>query len=216
LCFFIFGLYRKNKSKDFDFEIFSFVLFIVVSVFFLLLGFFSEMSYFLVISCLDGDFFVTKFIILAKMFILSVFGVYMLVFYFIKDEGYSYFEFCLLILCSILGTFLLLMSNNLMCIYLSLELQSFVLYILPIISVISGNWFKEASFKYFVFGVIGSSLILLGISFIYGFCGTLKLHQLIKFLDFNAILNIEFRFLIGFLFVFLGIFLKLGAAPFHY
>jgi len=103
-----------------------------------------------------------------------------------------------------------------MFIYISLELQSLVLYVLPIISFASGNWFKEASFKYFIFGVIASSLTLLGVSFIYGFCGTLKLPQLAIFFDFDKILNLELRFLIGVLFVFLGILLKLGVVPFHF
>jgi NADH-quinone oxidoreductase subunit N len=56
----------------------------------------------------------------------------------------------------------------------------------------------------------------LGVSFIYGFCGTLKLPQLAIFFDFDKILNLELRFLIGVLFVFLGILLKLGVVPFHF
>lgn len=101
-------------------------------------------------------------------------------------------------------------------IYVGIELQSLILYILPIIPLVSGNWFKEASFRYFVFGVIASSLILLGVSFVYGFCGTLKLYELASFFNFDKIFNLEFRFLIGIYFIFLGILFKLGIVPFHF
>jgi len=216
VIFFIFGIIRRNKSKDFDLEVFKISSFIIIAVFYLLFSFYSEMDYSLIIECLDGDFYVSKFINLMKMFILCVFGIFILFFYFVKDEGFPYFEFVLLTFISILGGFILLMANNLMIIYVSLELQSLVLYVLPIISFVSGNWFKEAAFKYFIFGVIASSLILLGISFVYGFCGALNLHQLAHFFDFDKILNLEFRFLIGILFFLIGILFKLGVVPFHF
>jgi len=63
----------------------------------------------------------------------------LLFFFFVKDAGYPYFEFVLLTFMSVLGGFFLLMANNLMFIYISLELQSLVLYVLPIISFASGN-----------------------------------------------------------------------------
>lgn len=57
---------------------------------------------------------------------------------------------------------------------------------------------------------------MLGVSFVYGFCGTLKIYQLASFFAFDKFLNLEFRFLIGILFIFLGILFKLGIVPFHF
>jgi NADH-quinone oxidoreductase subunit N len=159
---------------------------------------------------------VTKFIILAKIFVLSVFGVFVLIHFFVKDAACPYFEFTLLTLLSVLGGFFLLMIYDLIGLYLSLELQSLVLYVLPIVLCISGNFPREASFKYFVFGSIASSLILLGISFIYGFCGFTRFNDLIEFFNFDSIFETEFRFLVGVLFVFLGVLFKIGIVPFHY
>lgn len=216
LLFFIFGILRKNKSKDFDLEVLIFALFIIIIMLYFAFSFYSKIDYLLIIGCLDGDFYISKFIILIKIFILFIFGIFILVFFFVKDIGYPYFESILLIFLSIFGSFILLISNNLMMIYVGIELQSLILYILPIIPLVSGNWFKEASFRYFVFGVIASSLILLGVSFVYGFCGTLKLYELASFFNFDKIFNLEFRFLIGIYFIFLGILFKLGIVPFHF
>jgi NADH-quinone oxidoreductase subunit N len=211
--FFIFFILKKEKN---DLDIFIFALFIIVSVFYLLLAFFLKMDYTLVIKCLDGNFCVNKFIILIKMFILLVFSIFIIISFFVKDKSFPFFEFILLTFFSILGSFLLIMANNLMFVYLGLELQSLVLYILPIMPLFLNNRTSEASFKYFIFGTIASSLILLGISFIYGFCGTLNFFQLLVFFDFDKILDIEFRFLVGVLFVILGVLLKIGVVPFHF
>jgi len=215
LVFFVFGIVRKNKSSNFDLEVFNFAIFIIGAIFFLLQSFYADMVSFVTIGCFNC-FVLTKFIILAKIFVLSVFGVFILIHFFVKDASCPYFEFVLLTLLSVLGGFFLLMVYDLMVLYLSLELQSLVLYVLPIVLCISGNFPREASFKYFIFGSIASSFILLGISFIYGFCGFTSFRELETFFKFDSIFGIEFRFLIGILFVFLGILFKMGIVPFHY
>src|SRR5580700_6035542 len=81
LAFFIFGIIRKNKSENFDVEVLSFALFIIIVVFSFLLSFYLKMDFALVIECLDGDLYVSKFINLLKMFILCVFGVFIIIFF---------------------------------------------------------------------------------------------------------------------------------------
>ncbi len=65
-------------------------------------------------------------------------------------------------------------ANNLISLYLSLEMQSLALYVLAAFrrdSVFSA----EAGLKYFVLGALSSGLLLYGCSLVYGFTGTTEL-----------------------------------------
>ena len=98
LAFFIFGIIRKNKSENFDVEVLSFALFIIMVVFSFLLSFYLKMDFALVIECLDGDLYVSKFINLLKMFILCVFGVFIIIFFLLKMLGILILNlYCLLL-----------------------------------------------------------------------------------------------------------------------
>ena len=65
----------------------------------------------------------------------------------------------------------LISSNNLMAMYLGIELQSLSLYVL---ATIQRNSIKsaESGIKYFVLGALSSGLFLYGCSLIYGFTGS--------------------------------------------
>ena len=81
------------------------------------------------------------------------------------------FEYMILILCSTLGMFVMVSTNNLIGLYLGIELQSLSLYVL---SSIDRNSLKssESGVKYFVLGALSSGLFLYGCSLIYGFTGS--------------------------------------------
>jgi len=91
-------------------------------------------------------------------------------------------EFIALIFIATTGSMLLISSNDLLPFYLSLELQSLSLYILACIKRDSGKS-SEAGIKYFILGSVSSGILLLGISFVYGFTGTTNFETLFSLIE---------------------------------
>jgi NADH-ubiquinone oxidoreductase chain 2 len=135
---------------------------------------------------------------------------------YIIDKNLNYFklevkEYSLLLLYTVLGGSLLMSSQNLISLYLSLELQSFTLYILSTSQIRS---FKGTSggLKYFLLGGLSSGFILLGCSLLYAYTGTLNLEHIFMFYS-NNLSNyfIDSCLLI----LFAGLLFKIAAVPFH-
>ena len=72
---------------------------------------------------------------------------------YIKNSSINQFEYPILVLTSILGMFVMVSSNNLMGLYLGIELQSLSLYVLASINRDSIKS-TEAGVKYFVLGAL--------------------------------------------------------------
>ncbi len=119
------------------------------------------------------------------------------------------FEYMILILSSTLGMFVMVSANNLIGLYLGIELQSLSLYVL---SSIDRNSLKssESGVKYFVLGALSSGLFLYGCSLIYGFTGSTN------YLIINENFSVNNLGLIfGLVFVIVGLAFKISAVPFH-
>lgn len=117
----------------------------------------------------------------------------------------------LIMLCS-LGVMLMLSSNDLLLIYLGIELQALGMYALASYERESA-YSVESGLKYFVLGAVGSGILLIGSSIIYSELGTIKLNEigmLYSSLDLDGIL-----LKMGIMCVIVGILFKLGSAPFH-
>ena len=137
--------------------------------------------------------------------------------YIIQQKIFS-FEINILILISLLGLMLLTSSYNLITLYLAIELQSLSFYILTA-SKKKSSLAVEAALKYFILGSIASSFILFGSSLIYGICNTLNfgnIYLILSNIFFLENINLIIGILNGFLFILVGIFFKIGAAPFHF
>jgi NADH:ubiquinone oxidoreductase subunit 2 (subunit N) len=120
-------------------------------------------------------------------------------------------EFNLLLLFTVLGASLLISSNNLISLYLSLELQSFSLYILSS-SQIKSFWATSGGLKYFLLGGLSSGFILLGSSLLYGYTGALNFDDIFAiYSDGSTNYFIDPCLLI----LFAGLLFKISAAPFH-
>nr|YP_010726701.1 NADH dehydrogenase subunit 2 [Cystoclonium purpureum f. stellatum]WDY85188.1 NADH dehydrogenase subunit 2 [Cystoclonium purpureum f. stellatum] len=152
-----------------------------------------------------------------KHFIILIFilWVSLTLFYTIYEKINS-FEYWILILLGLVSILLIIQSYDLLMIYLSIELQSLIFYILASFKRTS-EFSTEAGLKYFVLGAFSSALLLFGTSLIYGLTGLSNLGDLSKFftgiiLDdlyiFNGVISGLILILISFLF-------KLSAAPFH-
>ena len=130
-------------------------------------------------------------------------------------ESYST-DYSIIVLFSILGSSLLISSFDLISVYLSIELQSFGLYILATLYRNSESA-TSAGLKYFLLGGFSSCLILLGIGLIYSYTGLTNFESL-YFL--NSISGIDQPTVLqglslGLIIIFVGFLFKIAAAPLH-
>jgi NADH-ubiquinone oxidoreductase chain 2 len=122
-------------------------------------------------------------------------------------------EYCLIVMFSTLGASLLISSSDLISMYLSIELQSFGVYILSSLYRDSESA-TNAGLKYFLLGSLSSCLILLGSGIIYTYTGLTNLESIyIIFSVSNN--NILQGLILGFIFIFVGFLFKISAAPLH-
>lgn len=121
-------------------------------------------------------------------------------------------EFYVLALFSLLGQMIMISGNNLLVIYLGLELMSLSLYALVALRrehAVS----TEAAMKYFILGALASGFLLYGISMLYGATGTLDLSEMAKAAASPTANKTILVF--GTVFLVAGLAFKLGAVPFH-
>ena len=124
-------------------------------------------------------------------------------------------KYSIIVLISTLGSLLLISSSNLITLYLSLELQSFGVYILASLYRHS-ELAISAGLKYFLLGSLASCIILLGCGLIYTFTGLTNLesiYSMISVIDNNN--NILLGFSLGLILIFIGLLFKIAAAPLH-
>ena len=118
-----------------------------------------------------------------------------------------------LYLLSTVGMMLLVISDSMISLYLSLELTSLPLYAL-VASQRNHSKSVEAAVKFFVMGAIASVFILFGMSFIYGLTGQLSLLAASKSLALNATQN-QLLILFGLILIIAGASFKMALVPFH-
>jgi len=130
---------------------------------------------------------------------------------YLKQVTLDGFESNQLLILAVIGLIIMASSNDLISIYLAIELQSLCFY--AIIGMNSHSEIAiEASLKYFVFGALASCLLLFGFALIYSAFGTTLLNNLFV-LNWSTV-TVEHNGL-GLLFVFVAFLIKLGVAPFH-
>ena len=129
-----------------------------------------------------------------------------------KDLKLLKFEIPLLILFSTLGMLVLVGSNNLITMFLGIELQSLALYILAAINRDSLKS-SEAGVKYFVLGALSSGILLYGCSLIYGFTASTNFEDIAKVI--NNYEKVHLGIIFGLIFVLAGLAFKISAVPFH-
>jgi NADH-quinone oxidoreductase subunit N len=128
-----------------------------------------------------------------------------------KANNIDKFEYPVLVVLSTLGMMLMISANDLISLYMSLELQSLALYVVAAMNRDSARS-TEAGLKYFVLGALSSGMMLYGMSLVYGFTG----HT--GFADIATALSAETRSLglvFGLVFVLAGVAFKISAVPFH-
>lgn len=127
-------------------------------------------------------------------------------------RDYQFSEHIFLVLSSVLGMILVTMANNLLITFIAIELMSLAIYLLIALSreqVLS----KEAAFKYFVLGGVGSAIFLYGVAFIFGTTGTTILQEIGARSGELFIANRLFMLGMGLLIA--GMAFKVSLMPFH-
>jgi NADH-ubiquinone oxidoreductase chain 2 len=140
------------------------------------------------------------------------------------SEQFRILEYCLIILLTLTGVILLLSNNDLVTLFLSIELQSYGLYLLCTIYK-NSELSTSAGLTYFLLGALASCFILLGIALIYSNEGNLTLDNIyiISNLSRDTLDNIRmhqyykpFYIDMSLLILSIGLLFKISAAPFHF
>ena len=128
-------------------------------------------------------------------------------------EGLDGPEFYVLALMTAAGGMFMAVANDLLVLFLGLEVLSISLYIMAGYhrrKAESG----EAAMKYFVLGAFSSALFLYGIALTYGATGSTNLGEIANFLAENTIFS-NGVLLAGMALLFVGLAFKVAAVPFH-
>ncbi len=131
---------------------------------------------------------------------------------YIQQRGMYRGEFYALVLFSVVGMMIMVSGQNMLTLYIGLELLSLSLYALVALDRDNARA-TEAAMKYFVLGALASGMLLYGMSMIYGMTGSLNLadihHVLINSQKTHSVL------ILGLVFIVAGLAFKLGAVPFQ-
>lgn len=129
---------------------------------------------------------------------------------YLQRTGHDKPEFYILMMLSLSGMMLMGMANDLILIFLALELLSIPLYILA-----GFAWprpeSEESAMKYFILGAFSSSIFVYGVALIYGATGTTSLPGVVEV----AAQGTTLLLLAGAALMLVGFGFKIAAAPFH-
>lgn len=129
---------------------------------------------------------------------------------YLKAEKIAAFEYPILVVLATLGMLMMISANDLISLYLGLELQSLALYVVASINRDDVRS-SEAGLKYFVLGALSSGMLLYGASLIYGFTGNVSFEAIQAVLTGPQSTGAVF----GLVFIVAGLAFKVSAVPFH-
>ena len=131
---------------------------------------------------------------------------------YVQREKMDRFEYPVLVVLATLGMMMMVSANDLISLYIGLELQSLSLYV---IAAFQRDTVRstESGLKYFVLGALSSGLLLYGCSLVYGFSGTTQFPALAETLGGDG--ETSKGLVVGIVFLIAGLAFKVSAVPFH-
>lgn len=161
-------------------------------------------------TLLNGTIVVSPLTVIFK-FVLIVLAALTVVISAETDLGRHVGEYFALLVFATMGALLLVGTEELLTLFVALELMSISLYVLTAFHKDSLKS-QEAALKYFLFGAIASAFLLFGLSYIYGVTGTTNLREI------GAVLagrSTSPLLAVGLLCVLVGLGFKVAIVPFH-
>lgn len=128
-----------------------------------------------------------------------------------EENGVHKFEYSILAVLSTLGMMIMVSTNDLMTLYIGLELQSLSIYVMAAIKR-DDSRATEAGLKYFVLGALSSGMLLYGASLVYGFTGHTNLQEIVLAITAEGR---SIGLIFGVVFLLAGVAFKISAVPFH-
>ncbi|PFG42134.1 NADH dehydrogenase subunit N [Isoptericola jiangsuensis] len=135
-----------------------------------------------------------------------------------RQAGLQQTEIYPLLLFATGGMLLFPATDNLIVLFIALEMMSLPLYVLCATARRRRLLSQEAAFKYFLLGSFASALMLFGIALVYGFASSVGLETVVFVLqhpDSTVLADMPGLVIAGVLLVTVGLLFKIGAAPFH-
>ncbi|MEO6693707.1 MAG: NADH-quinone oxidoreductase subunit N [Ignavibacteria bacterium] len=129
---------------------------------------------------------------------------------YIEKENINFGEYYSLLLFSVMGMMLMVFANDILIIFIGLELMSICFYVLTGFLRLRQKS-NESALKYFLLGAFMTGFILYGIALIYGISGTTNLTQIYA----TPKLFTQYVFMIGIGLFIIGFMFKIGVFPFH-
>ena len=128
---------------------------------------------------------------------------------YLRQSGLEKYEYYMLMLFSISGMMLMAMANDLILIFLALEVLSIPLYIMSGFAWPRAES-EESAMKYFLLGAFSSGVLVFGIALTYGAAGSTALPEVLAGISSGGALGLA-----GAAFLLVGFGFKIAAVPFH-
>jgi NADH-quinone oxidoreductase subunit N len=123
-------------------------------------------------------------------------------------------EYVAVVLMSAAGGMLIAAAQDLLVIFIGLELLSLGLYILTAFAKKSGKS-AEAAMKYYLFGGMSAAFLLFGFSYLYGVTGSTNLQKIVLEAPFSSVSGAAPLLYVALVMVAVGLGFKVAAVPFH-
>ncbi len=130
-----------------------------------------------------------------------------------SSRGFLQTEIWPLMLFAVTGMLLFPIANDLLMLFVALEVMSLPLYLLVGMARRRRLLSQEAALKYFVLGSFSSAFFLFGSALLYGYSGSINFGKIAAAISGNPGQNM--LILVGVGMVAVGLLFKIGAAPFH-
>ncbi len=128
--------------------------------------------------------------------------------------GYATSEVFPLTLFAVVGMMIFVAANDLITMFVGLEVLSLPLYIMTGLARRRRLLSQEAALKYFLLGAFSSAFFLFGAALLYGYSGSTDLKELSRAITTSAG-DLDALLLPGVVLVLVGLLFKVGAVPFH-
>jgi NADH-quinone oxidoreductase subunit N len=123
-------------------------------------------------------------------------------------------EYVAITLMSAAGGMLIAAAQDLLVIFIGLELLSLGLYILTAFAKKSAKS-AEAAIKYYLFGGMSAAFLLFGFSYLYGITGSTNLHRIMQATFSSNAVNATPLLIVALVMIAAGLGFKIAAVPFH-